>query len=157
MSDHGFILDKEKTTEQMFKVCQYYDVKNVDLAELMCTSEVEVSNWKTGKRFPDWDKIMFFAYIFNISLNDLIVKKNTTKDETLEQIQNKVKEIDKINLKKTLERKTCNNENLSPENYINVRWNPLLQDWISKEKYQESVEKILEEKNNQNQSETEGF
>lgn len=75
MSDHGFILDKEKTTEQMFKVCQYYDVKNVDLAELMCTSEVEVSNWKTGKRFPDWDKIMFFAYIFNISLNDLIVKK----------------------------------------------------------------------------------
>lgn len=157
MSDHGFILDKEKTTEQMFKVCQYYDVKNVDLAELMCTSEVEVSNWKIGKRFPDWDKIMFFAYIFNISLNDLIVKKNTTKDETLEQIQNKVKEIDKINLKKTLERKTCNNENLSPENYINVRWNPLLQDWISKEKYQESVEKILEEKNNQNQSETEGF
>ena len=33
MTNHGFILDKEKTTEQMFKVCQYYDVKNVDLAE----------------------------------------------------------------------------------------------------------------------------
>lgn len=75
MTNHGFILDKEKTTEQMFKVCQYYDVKNVDLAELMCTSEVEVSNWKTGKRFPGWDKIMLFAYIFNISLNELIVKK----------------------------------------------------------------------------------
>lgn len=148
MTNHGFILDKEKTTEQMFKVCQYYDVKNVDLAELMCTSEVEVSNWKTGKRFPDWDKIMFFAYIFNISLNELIVKKSTSGSDELEKIRHQVKEIDKINLKKTLERKINNNENLSPESYRNVRWNPLLQDWISEEKYQESIEKILEEKNN---------
>ena len=140
MTNHGFILDKEKTTEQMFKVCQYYDVKNVDLAELMCTSEVEVSNWKTGKRFPGWDKIMLFAYIFNISLNELIVKKSTSGSDTLE---------------KTLERKSNNNENLSPESYRNVRWNPLLQDWISEEKYEEIIEKNLEEKINQNNPETE--
>ena len=155
MTNHGFILDKEKTTEQMFKVCQYYDVKNVDLAELMCTSEVEVSNWKTGKRFPGWDKIMLFAYIFNISLNELIVKKSTSASDTLEKIRHQVKEIDKINLKKTLERKSNNNENLSPESYRNVRWNPLLQDWISEEKYEEIIEKILEEKINQNHPETE--
>ena len=155
MTNHGFILDKEKTTEQMFKVCQYYDVKNVDLAELMCTSEVEVSNWKTGKRFPGWDKIMLFAYIFNISLNELIVKKSTSGSDILEKIRHQVKEIDKINLKKTLERKSNNNENLSPESYRNVRWNPLLQDWISEEKYEDIIEKILEEKINQNHPETE--
>ena len=28
MSDFSLILDKEKTTEQMFKVCDYYKVKN---------------------------------------------------------------------------------------------------------------------------------
>lgn len=44
MNHFGLILDKEKTTEQMFKVCQYYDVKNVNLANLMDVSEVEVSN-----------------------------------------------------------------------------------------------------------------
>ena len=67
--------DKEKTTEQMFKVCQYYDVKNVDLAESMCTSEVEVSNWKTGKRFPGWDKIMLFAYTVGLPLDIMILGK----------------------------------------------------------------------------------
>ena len=79
MDDFGLILDKEKTTEQMFKVCQYYDVKNVDLANLMFTTEVEISNWKTGKRFPEWDKIMFFAYVFNISLDELIIRKMSVK------------------------------------------------------------------------------
>lgn len=64
-----------KYTEQMFKVCQYYDVKNVDLAELMCTSEVEVSNWKTGKRFPGWDKIMLFAYTVGLPLDIMILGK----------------------------------------------------------------------------------
>ena len=57
MNVFGLILDKEKTIERVFKICQFYNVKNVDLAELMYTTEVEISNWKTGKRFPDWDKI----------------------------------------------------------------------------------------------------
>ena len=68
MNEFGVSLDKEKTVEQMFKVCQYYDVKNVDLADLMFTTEVEVSNWRTNKRFPGWNKIMLFAYVFNLNL-----------------------------------------------------------------------------------------
>ena len=83
------------------------------------------------------------------------MKKSTSASDTLEKIRHQVKEIDKINLKKTLERKSNNNENLSPESYRNVRWNPLLQDWISEEKYEEIIEKILEEKINQNHPETE--
>ena len=63
MNVFGLILDKEKTIERVFKICQFYNVKNVDLAELMYTTEVEISNWKTGKRFPDWDKILLFAYV----------------------------------------------------------------------------------------------
>ena len=47
MNVFGLILDKEKTIERIFKICQFYNVKNVDLAELMYTTEVEISNWKT--------------------------------------------------------------------------------------------------------------
>ena len=88
MTNHGVILDKEKTTEQMFKVCQYYDVKNVDLAELMCTSEVEVSNWKTGKRFPGWDKIMLFAYTVGLPLDIMILGKKSLKHSLCQIKQN---------------------------------------------------------------------
>ena len=146
MDDFGLILDKEKTTEQMFKVCQYYDVKNVDLANLMFTTEVEISNWKTGKRFPEWDKIMFFAYVFNISLDELIIRKKTDKIETLDVIRSKIKEIDKQNLIKTLDQKINSNQNLSPKSSINVRWNPLLQDWVPLEKYNETIESALKSK-----------
>ena len=137
------ILDKEKTIERVFKICQFYNVKNVDLAELMYTTEVEISNWKTGKRFPDWDKILLFAYVFEISLDDLIVRKKIEGKNTFDDIRDKIKKINKKNLLLTLEQKYNNNENLSPECYRNVRWNPLLQDWVPLEKYNETMEQIL--------------
>ena len=137
------ILDKEKTIERVFKICQFYNVKNVDLAELMYTTEVEISNWKTGKRFPDWDKILLFAYVFEISLDDLIVRKKIEGKNTFDDIRDKIKKINKKNLLLTLEQKYNNNENLSPECYKNVRWNPLLQDWVPLEKYNETIEQIL--------------
>ena len=137
------ILDKEKTIERVFKICQFYNVKNVDLAELMYTTEVEISNWKTGKRFPDWDKILLFAYVFEISLDDLIVRKKIDGKNTFDDIKDKIKKINKKNLLLTLEQKYNNNENLSPECYRNVRWNPLLQDWVPLEKYNETIEQIL--------------
>ena len=143
MNVFELILDKEKTIERVFKICQFYNVKNVDLAELMYTTEVEISNWKTGKRFPDWDKILLFAYVFEISLDDLIVRKKIEGKNTFDDIRDKIKKINKKNLLLTLEQKYNNNENLSPECYRNVRWNPLLQDWIPLEKYNETIEQIL--------------
>ena len=106
MLEFGLILDKKKTTEQIFKICQYYDVKNVDLAELMYSTEVEISNWKTGKRFPSWDKILLFAYVFQISLDDLIIRKKSKENKILEEIQNKILTKNQQNLIKTLEKKT---------------------------------------------------
>lgn len=143
MNVFGLILDKEKTIEQVFKICQFYNVKNVDLAELMYTTEVEISNWKTGKRFPDWDKILLFAYVFEISLDDLIVRKKIDGNNALDEIREKIRKINKTNLLNTLEKKYNNNENLSPECYRNVRWNPLLQDWVTLEKYNETIEQVL--------------
>ena len=143
MNVFELILDKEKTIERVFKICQFYNVKNVDLAELMYTTEVEISNWKTGKRFPDWDKILLFAYVFEISLDDLIVRKKIEGKNTFDDIRDKIKKINKKNLLHTLEQKYNNNENLSPECYRNVRWNPLLQDWVPLEKYNETMEQIL--------------
>ena len=89
MNVFGLILDKEKTIERVFKICQFYNVKNVDLAELMYTTEVEISNWKTGKRFPDWDKILLFAYVFEISLDDLIVRKKIDGNNEFDDIREK--------------------------------------------------------------------
>ena len=143
MNVFELILDKEKTIERVFKICQFYNVKNVDLAELMYTTEVEISNWKTGKRFPDWDKILLFAYVFEISLDDLIVRKKVEGKNTFDDIRDKIKKINKKNLLHTLEQKYNNNENLSPECYRNVRWNPLLQDWVPLEKYNETMDQIL--------------
>ena len=143
MNVFELILDKEKTIERVFKICQFYNVKNVDLAELMYTTEVEISNWKTGKRFPDWDKILLFAYVFEISLDDLIVRKKIEGKNTFDDIRDKIKKINKKNLLLTLEQKYNNNENLSPECYRNVRWNPLLQDWVPLEKYNETMDQIL--------------
>lgn len=79
MSDFSLILDKEKTTEQMFKVCDYYKVKNIDIAEFLDTSEVEVSMWKSGKRFPGWDKIMLFAYTVGLPLELWLLEKKRLK------------------------------------------------------------------------------
>ena len=143
MNVFGLILDKEKTIERVFKICQFYNVKNVDLAELMYTTEVEISNRKTGKRFPDWDKILLFAYVFEISLDDLIVRKKIDGNNALDEIRDKIRKINKTNLLNTLEKKYNNNENLSPECYRNVRWNPLLQDWVTLEKYNETIEQVL--------------
>lgn len=143
MDQRGLILDRKKTIEQMFRVCQYYDIKNIDLANLLETSEVEVCNWKTGKRFPTWDKIMFFAAVLNISLDEFIVRKEVDTDTVLEEIREKIKTVDKKNLIKTLKRKFNTNENLISDGYRNVRWNPLVQDWVPLEKYQEITETIL--------------
>ena len=143
MNVFGLILDKEKTIERIFKICQFYNVKNVDLAELMYTTEVEISNWKTGKRFPDWDKILLIAYVFEKSLDDLIVRKKIDRINALDDIKEKIRKINKKNLLKTLEKKYSNNENLSPECNKNVRWNPLLQDWVPLEKYNETIEQVL--------------
>jgi transcriptional regulator with XRE-family HTH domain len=109
----------------------------------MYTTEVEISNWKTGKRFPDWDKILLFAYVFEISLDDLIVRKKIDGNNALDEIRDKIRKINKTNLLNTLEKKYNNNENLSPECYRNVRWNPLLQDWVTLEKYNETIEQVL--------------
>ena len=144
MNDIGLILDKEKTLEQIFKVCNYYNIKNKDLADFMDTSEVEVCNWKTNKRCPGWDKIIIFAYVFQIPLDKLVVRKITQENDTVHDIREKIKSIDEKNLIKTIE-KYRNSTSISPLEYRNVRWNPLLQDWVSIEEYEETISKILSE------------
>ena len=144
MNDLELILDKEKTLEQIFKVCNYYNIKNKDLADFMDTSEVEVCNWKSNKRFPGWDKIIIFAYVFQIPLDKLVVRKITKKNDTVNDIREKIKYIDEKNLIKTIE-KYRNSTSISPLEYRNVRWNPLLQNWVSTEEYEETISKILSE------------
>ena len=74
MSDFSLILDKEKTTEQMFKVCDYYKVKNIDIAEFLDTSEVEVSmNSAWSLSIADERKARFFSFCSTFSGSPVIV------------------------------------------------------------------------------------
>ena len=59
-------------------------------------------------------------------------------------LEKKIKSIDEKNLIKTIE-KYRNSTSISPLEYRNVRWNPLLQDWVSTEEYEETISKILSE------------
>ena len=59
----GYCLDKKATIKRFFAVCDFYGIKNKDLVKLFGVSDVLVSYWRNGTRFPEWDKIVLFAYM----------------------------------------------------------------------------------------------
>ena len=79
-----------------------------------------------------------------MSLDELIIRKKSDENDFINDIRSKIEKVNQKNLHKTLKRKSLNNENLNPDRYINVRWNPLVQDWVPIEKYNEIIEKSLE-------------
>ena len=81
----GFALDKEGTTKRFFDICDFYDIKNKDLINLFNISNATVSYWRNGTRFPDWDKLMLFAYTVGLPLDEIIIGKKTYDDEKIEK------------------------------------------------------------------------
>ena len=79
----GYCLDKEATMKRFFDICNFYDIKNKDLVKLFNVSNVIVSYWRNGSRFPGWDKLMVFAYTVGLPLEVMIIGK--------EKIENNLK------------------------------------------------------------------
>ena len=71
----GYCLDKEATMKRFFDICNFYDIKNKDLVKLFNVSNVIVSYWRNGSRFPGWDKLMVFAYTVGLPLEVMIIGK----------------------------------------------------------------------------------
>lgn len=93
----GYCLDKEATLKRFFALCDYYGIKNKDLVKLFEVSDVIVSYWRNGSRFPGWDKIMLFSYIIGLPLEVVIIGRKVVEEP---QIKNAIKKINSLKEKK---------------------------------------------------------
>lgn len=98
-------LDKEATIKLIFDMCHTYKIKNKDLAELFNVSEVVISMWANGKRFPDWERIVILKYIFDVEIDDLIVRKHFDIDDRFDEIINQIRATDLKHLEESVNRK----------------------------------------------------
>lgn len=89
----GYCLDKEATTKRFFDVCDFYGIKNKDLVKLFNVSDVTVSYWRNGSRFPEWDKIMLFAYTVGLPLDVMIIGKKSIEQEEIKRAINKIEKL----------------------------------------------------------------
>ena len=93
----GYCLDKEATMKRFFDICNFYDIKNKDLVKLFNVSNVIVSYWRNGSRFPGWDKLMVFAYTVGLPLEVMIIGKEKIENN---QIKGAIVRIDELKEKK---------------------------------------------------------
>ena len=89
----GYYLDKQATIKRFFDVCNFYGIKNKDLAKLFNVSDVIVSYWRTGKRFPKWDNLMLFAYTVGLPLEVMIIGKQGIQDPQLVKAINRIESL----------------------------------------------------------------
>ena len=81
----GYCLDKEATTRRFFDICDFYGIKNKDLVNLFNVSNATVSYWRNGSRFPEWDKLMIFAYTVGLPLDVMIIGKRKVENEQIKK------------------------------------------------------------------------
>ena len=87
----GYCLDKKATIKRFFAVCDFYGIKNKDLVKLFGVSDVLVSYWRNGTRFPEWDKIVLFAYMVGLPLEVMIIGKKRVEDQQIQKAINRIK------------------------------------------------------------------
>lgn len=143
MEDFVRSLDQKATTKRIFEICDVLHIKNVELARFFEISEVAVSLWKSGDRFPDWDKIIMFSFLVEMDLNQILVRKKEEGNLKFQEIRNRVKEINSQNCCKTIALREEKGLPLNPEVLMEVRWNPFLQDWVSLDEFDDSINSAL--------------
>ena len=89
----GFALDKEATTRRFFDICDFYGITNKDLKNLFNISSTTVSYWRNGTRFPDWDKLLHFAYTVGLPLDVMIIGKKVFNDKKIEDAINNISKL----------------------------------------------------------------
>ena len=99
----GFALDKEATTRRFFDICDFYGITNKDLKNLFNISSTTVSYWRNGSRFPDWDKLLHFAYTVGLPLDVMIIGKKVYNDKKIEDAINNISKLKPNKLKITID------------------------------------------------------
>lgn len=96
-----YYIDRELTTKRFFDLCHFYGIKNKDLTKLFDVSNATVSYWRNGTRFPEYNKIIFFAYIIGLPLEIVIIGKKEIENQQVKKI---IKRIYEIKEKKYIEK-----------------------------------------------------
>lgn len=55
------------------------------LAEKLNVSRQAISKWESNKAYPDIDNLILLRDIFNVTLDDLIIGENNTKNENINE------------------------------------------------------------------------
>ena len=71
----GSIIDYKETMEKVADCAQLTGLSNVQLAREVGVSDVLVSQWYSGKTFPNLDTLVKIAEVFDMYVDDLIVRK----------------------------------------------------------------------------------
>lgn len=85
-------MDAKKIGERIAKLRKERNMTQTQLAEKLYVTEKAVSKWECGNGVPDLDNIEKIADIFNISIDELLLgnektKQGTTSDEQILQFQ----------------------------------------------------------------------
>ena len=77
---------------QIKKYRAYMELSQEDLAEKVYVSRQTISNWETGKNYPDIHSLLLLSTLFNVSLDQLIKGDIETMREEIKEV-----EINKFN------------------------------------------------------------
>jgi transcriptional regulator with XRE-family HTH domain len=122
----GFALDKEATTRRFFDICDFYGITNKDLITLFNISNTTVSYWRNGTRFPDWDKLLLFAYTVGLPLDVMIIGKKVFNDKKIEDAINNISQLKRTKYISELQKLLDDGKLDFPPNLPQSLFNPLM-------------------------------
>lgn len=122
----GFALDKEATTRRFFDICDFYGITNKDLKTLFNISNTTVSYWRNGTRFPDWDKLLLFAYTVGLPLDVMIIGKKVFNDKKIEDAINNISQLKRAKYISELQKLLDDGKLDFPPNLPQSLFNPLM-------------------------------
>lgn len=67
--------------ENIKKLRKDKNLSQEQLTEMLNVSRQAVSKWESGKTYPDIENLILLRNIFNVTLDDLIINDNKTKNE----------------------------------------------------------------------------
>lgn len=100
---YSYCIDRELTTKRFFDLCQFYGIRNKDLAKLFDVSDTTISYWRNGTRFPEYNKIMLFAYTVGLPLELVIIRKKEIENPHIKKILDRIYELKERKYKEKLQ------------------------------------------------------
>lgn len=94
-------MDPQKIGKFIYELRIEKGLSQYKLADMIPISRQAISRWETGKAIPDSSTLMILSKIFNISIDELLLGRKFTKNDSKSEIQNAITlgVVDDINKK----------------------------------------------------------